>query len=97
MNEVRIYQPAKNAMQSGRANTKSWVLEFVPNRKSHDRLMGWVGSDDTTNQIKLRFASKDEAVAYATERGLSYSVHDPKPRRIVPKSYAANYAPRRVV
>ena len=25
---VRIYKPAKNAMQSGRAKTKRWILEY---------------------------------------------------------------------
>ena len=27
---VRIYRPAKTAMQSGEARTKDWVLEFEP-------------------------------------------------------------------
>ena len=27
---ARIYRPAKNAMQSGKAKTKDWVLEFEP-------------------------------------------------------------------
>ncbi|MGA7609796.1 MAG: NADH dehydrogenase ubiquinone Fe-S protein 4, partial [Xanthobacteraceae bacterium] len=25
---ARIYKPAKTAMQSGKANTKAWVLDF---------------------------------------------------------------------
>ena len=27
---ARIYRPSKTAMQSGRAKTKDWVLEFEP-------------------------------------------------------------------
>ena len=27
---ARIYQRPKNAMQSGRAHTNEWMLEFVP-------------------------------------------------------------------
>jgi hypothetical protein len=27
---ARIYRPAKTAMQSGKAKTKDWVLEFEP-------------------------------------------------------------------
>ena len=38
---ARIYQPPKNAMQSGRARTDGWVLEFVPaEAKKPDPLMG---------------------------------------------------------
>ena len=42
---ARIFRPAKTTMQSGRARTKEWVLEFEPAslkvavlcRKLHDR------------------------------------------------------------
>ncbi|HJS84672.1 MAG TPA: NADH dehydrogenase ubiquinone Fe-S protein 4, partial [Acetobacteraceae bacterium] len=27
---ARIYQPSKTAMQSGRAGTDTWILEFEP-------------------------------------------------------------------
>jgi len=41
MPECRIYQPTKNAMQSGRANLARWVLEYEPSeRKATDPLMG---------------------------------------------------------
>ena len=49
---ARIYQPPKNAMQSGRAGTHEWVLEFErlsPQRP--DPLMGWIGSSDTQQQV----------------------------------------------
>ncbi|MGB1236406.1 MAG: NADH dehydrogenase ubiquinone Fe-S protein 4, partial [Planktomarina sp.] len=44
---ARIYQPARTAMSSGTAKTKSWVLEF-PQASSRDvdPLMGWTSSDD---------------------------------------------------
>ncbi len=94
--QVKIYRPAKNAMQSGRANTKRWVLEYEPVApKFIDPLMGWTGSVDTRNQIKLRFETRDEAVAYAERKGLSYRVEEPKDRVIRPKSYAANFSPDR--
>ncbi len=55
MTEVRIYQPAKTAMQSGLANTRKWVLEFEPGAaKSIDPLMGWTGSADTREQLKIK-------------------------------------------
>lgn len=30
MTDVRIFRPAKNAMQSGRRNTQEWVVAFEP-------------------------------------------------------------------
>ena len=61
---VRIYQPSRNAMQSGVARTKGWVLEFV--REDHpslDPLMGWTTSEDTQSQVRLRFDTRAEAEA----------------------------------
>ena len=58
---VRIYQPSRNAMQSGVARTKGWVLEFV--REDHpslDPLMGWTTSEDTQSQVRLRFDTRAE-------------------------------------
>ncbi|MFN3913146.1 NADH dehydrogenase ubiquinone Fe-S protein 4, partial [Hyphomonas sp.] len=51
--EARIFKPAKSAMQSGRGNTKDWVLEFVnPAAKRRlDPLMGWTGIDDMSGQV----------------------------------------------
>lgn len=60
---ARIYQPARNAMQSGQAKTNAWVLEYVPETaKSLDPLMGWTGSDDMRGQVKMQFESQDAAV-----------------------------------
>ncbi len=91
--QVRIYRPARSAMQSGKANSKRWVLEFEPRcAKEIDPLMGWIGSRDTSNQVRLRFATKDDAVAYAEREGLEYKVFDDKPARVIkPKSYADNF------
>jgi hypothetical protein len=90
---VRIFKPAKTAMQSGRGKTRNWVLEFEPTDASRpDPLMGWNGSADTERQVRLRFASAEEAVAYAERRGYEYSVAQPRERRIRPKAYADNFA-----
>ena len=90
--EARIYRPVKTAMQSGRAGTKAWVLEYEPaERKRHDPLMGWVGSGDTSQQTQLRFAAREQAVAYAESRGISYTVEEPHGRRPRPRSYADNF------
>jgi hypothetical protein len=61
---ARIYKPAKTAMQSGRANTKAWVLDFEPEQpREVEPLMGWTSSGDMRQQVRLRFNSKDEAIA----------------------------------
>lgn len=97
MSQVRIYQPTKNAMQSGRAQLKTWVLEHEPESPNRpDPLMGWIGSQSTKGQIKLKFGSKDEAVAYAKRKGFEYTVLEPKSRRIKPKDYSANFAYDRI-
>lgn len=92
MSMVRIYKPAKTAMQSGEARTKLWVLEFEPGAaRTPDPLMGWTSSLDTQRQVKLEFDTLDEAVAYATREGLAYRVIEPKPRQTIRKSYADNF------
>jgi hypothetical protein len=97
MSQVRIYQPTKNAMQSGRAKLGGWVIEHEQAAaKLADPLMGWIGSNDTGGQVKLRFATRDEAVAFAKGNGFQYTVSEPKVRRIKPKDYSANFAYDRI-
>ena len=89
---ARIYKPAKTAMQSGRANTRAWVLEFEPSeRKENDPLMGWVGSGDTEQQVRLFFDTKEEAVAYCRRHEIAHEVYEPTERSVRPKSYASNF------
>ena len=96
MSEVRIYQPTKTTMQSGRRNTKDWLLEYEPvSAKETDPLMGWIGSTDTREQVRLRFANKEEAIAFAKKNGMTYRLHEPKARRIRAKTYAENFGFRR--
>ena len=90
--KAKIYQPAKTAMQSGNANVKHWIVEYEPEEaKKVDRLMGWAGSGDMRGQLKLKFDTKDEAIAYAERNTLSYNVAEPNLRRVIPKSYSDNF------
>ena len=90
---ARIYQPPKTAMQSGRAGTDAWILEFEPNAPRRlDPLMGWIGSTDTLAQVRLSFATREEAVSYAEQQGIAYEVELPHERRVKPKAYAENFA-----
>jgi len=89
---ARITKPAKTAMQSGRANTRDWTLEFAPaGRTELDPLMGWTSSGDTPQQVRLTFATKEEAMAYCKRHRLDYEIHEPKERAVRPKSYASNF------
>jgi len=95
--DVRIYRPARTAMQSGIANTKRWVLEFEPaSPRATEPLMGWTSSPDTRGQVCMHFATRDDAVAFAERNGLSYRVAEPRERVIRPKSYSDNFRYDRV-
>ena len=90
---VRIYQPAKTAMQSGRAKTQRWVLEHAPETaRRPEPLMGWVAAGDTKNQICLVFDCKEEAIAYAKKHNMAYTVQEPRRSKLRPKAYADNFA-----
>ena len=91
---VRIYKPARNAMQSGTARSRKWVLEFPPVGREIDPLMGWISSDDTQSQVSLRFDTLKQAEDYARERGLDYVVQPPHGRatNIRPRGYGENFA-----
>ena len=89
---ARIYQQPKTAMQSGRAGTQEWELAFEPQtREQPDPLMGWSGGGDSEMQLRLRFETREEAEAFAKQRGLVYDVELPRPHRFVPKSYSDNF------
>ena len=92
---ARIYKPARTAMQSGIARTHAWVLEFVQDSpRDVDPLMGWTSSDDTQSQVRLRFATREEAMDYAQAHGLETTVTEPKRRapNIRQGGYGENFA-----
>jgi hypothetical protein len=90
---ARIYRPSKNAMQSGKGKTHEWVLEFEPkSARAPDPLMGWTVTADTDGQVRLKFDTRDEAIAYANAKGISFQLQDPKPTKRIIKAYADNFA-----
>ncbi|MGQ2906616.1 MAG: ETC complex I subunit [Aliihoeflea sp.] len=89
---ARIFSPAKTAMQSGKAKTGFWVLEFDPEQpRKIDPLMGYTSSGDMKSQIRLTFETKEEAVAYAQRNGIAFRVQEPKDARRRQISYAENF------
>lgn len=90
--KARIYQPAKNAMQSGTGRTHEWILEFEPESgKTIDSVMGWTGSSDMRGQVKLRFDTLDEAKAYADRNDLPYDVKPVHKKKRRLQAYADNF------
>jgi ETC complex I subunit conserved region len=88
---ARIYKPAKNAMQQGMA-PREWVLEFEPEKPLViEPLMGWTSSHETKRQVRLSFATKEEAIAFATRHGIAFRLEEPQKTGLRPKSYAENF------
>ena len=93
---ARIYKPAKTAMQSGAAKTRLWVLDYEPEEpRVVESLMGWTSSGDMKSQVRLRFATKDEAVAYCEKHGLPY--HSMSWGKVLWRSWAVLKDPPRTV
>jgi len=89
---ARIYQPARNAMQSGKARTHCWVLEYEPETaKAPDPLMGWTSSRDMRQQISMEFETREEAVGFAEKNGIPFQVFEPHRPAPKAKSYSDNF------
>ena len=89
---ARIFRPAKNAMQSGKARTKQWQLEYEPETaRTIDPLMGWTSSGDMRQQVVLEFDTAEDAVAYATANGIPAQVFEPHVQVPKPKAYSDNF------
>ena len=89
---AKIYRPAKTAMQSGKAKTHLWVLEFDQEQPRRiDPILGYTSSGDMKQQLRLTFESQEQAEAYAKREGIEYRVIQPKDpnRQIV--SYTDNF------
>ena len=89
---AKIYRPAKTAMQSGKAKTHRWVLEYDQETpRTIDPIMGYTSSSDMKQQIKLSFETKEEAITYAERNSIAFRViepHEPKRRRM---AYSDNF------
>ena len=78
-------------MQSGRRNTKNWVLEFDTLNNGIDPFMGWENSRDTMSEVKLDFPSKEEAINYVKKNNIDYYIIEPESPKIIKKSYTDNF------
>jgi hypothetical protein len=91
---VRIFQPSKSTMQSGRAHTVEWTIEpELLTARAPDALMGWASAGDTLDELrnKLFFKNRQEAVEFAQKQGWEFSVSEPKARKVQPRNYLDNF------
>lgn len=89
---AKIYRPAKTAMQSGKAKTHLWVLEFdQESPRRIDPVMGYTGSGDMRQQVKLNFETAELAIAYAERNGIDYRLIAPKEATRKAVSYSDNF------
>ena len=91
MKKAKIYKPTKTAMQSGKLNTKNWLLEFDTLDKGVDPLMGWETSNDTMSEVKLEFSTKELAISYAKKNNINFYIIEPQQKKIIKKSYTDNF------
>ncbi len=88
---AKIYQPVKTSMQSGKARTKFWILEFTKSNSNKDFVMGWTSSSNTEEQIKLKFETQEQAIAYANQNNILFDLTIHKKNRLIIKAYADNF------
>jgi len=92
MPTARIFQRPKSSMSSGKYRTDRWQLEFEPaEAKQPDPLTGWAGSGDTREQLRLFFASAEDAVNYCEREGLDYVLVPTPKKELKLQSYADNF------
>lgn len=87
-----IFRPSRNVMQSGRAQTHKWLIQFncdVP--RWENPLMGWSSSRDPVQGTNLKFESKEEAIKFAKDQGWAYEVKESEEVPMKPKNYAENF------
>ena len=87
MKKAKIYRPAQTAMQSGKRNSKHWLLEFDTLDTGINQLMGWETSKDTMSEVKLEFLTKNQAINYAQKNSIDYYIIEPQKRKVIKKSY----------
>ncbi|HKR24247.1 MAG TPA: NADH dehydrogenase ubiquinone Fe-S protein 4 [Allosphingosinicella sp.] len=90
--QARIFQRSKNAMQSGRARSEQWMLEFESGRRQRpDPLTGWTGGAETQEQVRLAFPTLEAAKAYATRAGIEAHIVLPAEQTLKLQAYADNF------
>jgi hypothetical protein len=92
MAKARIYQWTKSTMQSGKARTGQWMLEYEPSEaRQPDPLTGWAGSGDTASQLRMSFPTLEAAQGYAEREGIAFHVIPAPERKLKLQAYSDNF------
>lgn len=90
--QARIYKPTKTSMQSGNARNCEWLLNFIhTGSRKLEPIMGWTSSNDTMQEVKLRFPSKQSAINFAISNGYNYEIIEPQVPKFIKRSYTDNF------
>ena len=92
MTVARIIEEQRKTTQSGKAQQGRWTLEFERQEAQRpDPLTGWNGSGDTKTQVRLRFETKEAALAYAQRKGFTVHLVPAAPVQLKLQAYADNF------
>lgn len=92
MTTARILEEQRKTTQSGKAQAGRWLLMFERDQAMRpDPLTGWAGSGDTDTQIRIRFDTCEEAIAYCDRRGIAYHIVKSAPHKLKLQAYADNF------
>eukprot|EP01104_Vermistella_antarctica_P020509 TRINITY_DN8796_c0_g1_i1.p1 TRINITY_DN8796_c0_g1~~TRINITY_DN8796_c0_g1_i1.p1 ORF type:complete len:182 (-),score=66.49 TRINITY_DN8796_c0_g1_i1:58-603(-) len=72
--KVSIFLPTRIATQQGPEQAKLWRLQYQTEPRWDNPLMGWTSTRDPLSRMRLSFESSEEAVQYAKNHGLDYTV-----------------------
>ncbi|XP_076443594.1 NADH dehydrogenase [ubiquinone] iron-sulfur protein 4, mitochondrial-like [Babylonia areolata] len=89
---VRIFVPARSAMQSGTYGMRRWKIEFDVRERWENPLMGWTSTGDPLSNMEVTFASKEDAMAFCEKNGWQFFIEEPKQTSFKKKSYGANFS-----
>ncbi|CAG9860382.1 unnamed protein product [Phyllotreta striolata] len=90
---VRIYEPAKNCMQSGTSNIGHWQIDFDTRERWENPLMGWCSTGDPLSNMQVEFSSKDDAIDYCEKNGWTWFIQKSSlEKNFKPKNYGVNFA-----
>lgn len=91
MTTARIIEAQRGTTQSDKARD-GWTLEHEREQPLRpDPLTGWAGSGDTNTQVRLKFATKEDAIAYATRKGMDVHLVPAPPVTLKLQAYADNF------
>lgn len=92
MTVARIIEEQRKTTQSGKAQAGRWTLEFERQQPQRaDPLTGWNGSGDTLTQVRLKFDTKEDALAYAQRKGFAVHLVPAAPVSLKLQAYADNF------